>query len=201
VKSLATDAPEGLVCYSTSCDILWRRLTFWHRMSQFTPTHTSEFLAAQNMTDFVPLMSRAGSKKTRFEDCLFLPRDATLAPYMLSLHVHLSVRLSQADIVSKRLIRKYGYLQKLVYFPNTGLKISPRQVDHVVNKIRRRRHRRSSLLTTPIRQSTSRSCLLYKSIICNPLTHVLRLVADLLYNFCLQCFDAVGWAAGRASGL
>jgi len=22
-----------------------------------------------------------------------------------------------------------------------------------------------------------------------------------LYYFCLQCFDAVGWAAGRASGL
>ena len=22
-----------------------------------------------------------------------------------------------------------------------------------------------------------------------------------LYRYCLQCFDAVGWAAGRASGL
>jgi len=26
-------------------------------------------------------------------------------------------------------------------------------------------------------------------------------VANLLVNLCLQCFDAVGWAAGRASGL
>ena len=23
---------------------------------------------------------------------------------------------------------------------------------------------------------------------------------SLLYRYCLQCFDAVGWAAGRASG-
>jgi len=40
-------------------------------------------------------------------------------------------------------IRKFGYLQNLV--------------DRVVNKTRRRR--RSSLLTTPVRQSTSRGCL------------------------------------------
>jgi len=26
-------------------------------------------------------------------------------------------------------------------------------------------------------------------------------VLVLMYSFCLQCFDAVGWAAGRASGL
>jgi len=26
-------------------------------------------------------------------------------------------------------------------------------------------------------------------------------VLVLMYFFCLQCFDAVGWAAGRASGL
>ena len=39
------------------------------------------------------------------------------------------------------------------------LKISPRQVGRVVNKTRRRRRQRSSLLTTPIRQSTSRGCL------------------------------------------
>ena len=40
-------------------------------------------------------------------------------------------------------------------------KISPRQVDRVVNKTRRRRRRqRSSLSTTPTRQSTSRGCLL-----------------------------------------
>jgi len=39
------------------------------------------------------------------------------------------------------------------------LETSPRQVDRAINKARRRR-RRSSLLTTPIRQSTSRGCLL-----------------------------------------
>jgi len=59
-------------------------------------------------------------------------------------------------------IRKSGYLQKLGYLPPVlcpklrTLKISPRQVDRV-NDTRRRR---SSLLTTPIRQSTSRGCLL-----------------------------------------
>ena len=63
-------------------------------------------------------------------------------------------------------IRKCGYLQKLEYFPldlcpklRTFGKISPRQVDRVVNNTPRRR-RRSSLSTTPIRQSTSRGCLL-----------------------------------------
>ena len=62
-------------------------------------------------------------------------------------------------------IRKFGYLQKLWYFPLELFpklptwKISPRQVDRIVNKTRRRR-RRSSLLTPPIRQSTSRGCLL-----------------------------------------
>jgi len=43
-----------------------------------------------------------------------------------------------------------------------SLKISPRQVDHVVNKTCRRRSR---LLTTPIRQSTSRGHLLGQSTI------------------------------------
>ena len=60
-------------------------------------------------------------------------------------------------------LRKFGYLQKLGYFPVevcSKLRISPRQVDRVANKTRRRRRRRSSLLTTPIRQSTSRNCLL-----------------------------------------
>jgi len=42
-------------------------------------------------------------------------------------------------------------------FQTTTVKISPRQVDRVVNKTRRRR---SSLLMTPIRQSTSRGFLL-----------------------------------------
>ena len=67
--------------------------------------------------------------------------------------------------LSHNVRRKFGYLHKLGYFP-LGLcpklwtwKISPLQVDRVVNKTRRRR-RRSSLLTTPIRQSTSRGCLL-----------------------------------------
>jgi len=83
---------------------------------------------------------------------------------MLSSRVRLSVRLSQAGIVPKRsddsswfwhggflpaiphcVIRKFGYLQKLGYFPLAlcpkprTLKISPRQVDRVVNKARRRR--------------------------------------------------------------
>ena len=41
----------------------------------------------------------------------------------------------------------------------------------------------------------------YKSVNCNSLTPLLGHVVDLLYNFCLQCFDAAGWATGRASGL
>jgi len=69
---------------------------------------------------------------------ILLPCDAVLARYMLWSHVRLSVHLSQAGIVSKQLdesswfwhgvflpriphshcvIRKYGYLQKLGYFP------------------------------------------------------------------------------------
>jgi len=59
-------------------------------------------------------------------------------------------------------IRKFEYHQKLEHFylelcpkPRT-YKISPRQVDRVVNKTCRRR---SSLLTTPIQQSTSRGCI------------------------------------------
>jgi len=61
-------------------------------------------------------------------------------------------------------IRKFRYHQKLGYFPLelcSKHNISPQQIDHFVNKTRRRR-RRSSLLTTPIpiRQSTSRGCLL-----------------------------------------
>ena len=55
-------------------------------------------------------------------------------------------------------------------------KISPRQVDRVVNKTRRRR-RRSSLLTTPMRRSTHRGCLLQV---------LLRFVVDLLYTLFLQ---------------
>jgi len=57
------------------------------------------------------------------------------------------------------LIRKFGYLQKLGYFPlehypKLWTWIWPRQVDLIVNKTR------SSLLLTPIRQSRSHGCLL-----------------------------------------
>ena len=61
-------------------------------------------------------------------------------------------------------IRKFGVSPKIRVLPSwtlfqtPDLNISPRQVDRVVNKIRRRRQ--SSLLTTPIRHSTSRGCLL-----------------------------------------
>ena len=82
--------------------------------------------------------------------------------------------------------------------PIFGLKkISPRQVDRVVNNTRRRRRRRrrSSLLTTPIRQSTSRGCLL-QSVNCNPLTPF-----DLLWICLTTCFyscqDFVWHSASR----
>ena len=55
--------------------------------------------------------------------------------------------------------QKYGVLSLEPCAKLWTLKISPQQVDRVVNKTRRRR-RRSSLLTTPIRQSTSGGCLL-----------------------------------------
>jgi len=64
-------------------------------------------------------------------------------------------------------------------------KISPRQVDRVVNNTRRRRRRRrrSSLLTTPIRQSTlfttSRSTVTFELHYC-----------DLLWICCITCFDS-----------
>ena len=57
-----------------------------------------------------------------------------------------------------------------------GFKISTRKVRRVAKRTRRR----SSLLTTPIRQSTSRGCLLQVgSANCNPLTPLLRFVAAL----------------------
>ena len=110
-----------------------------------------------------------------------------LARYMLSSRVRLSARLSVTSQyyikrldesswvfwhggflppIPHRVTRKYDYLQKLGYFP-LGLcsklrneKISPGHVNRAVNNTRRLR-RRSSLLTTPIRQSTSRGCLLH----------------------------------------
>ena len=87
-----------------------------------------------------------------------------LARYMLSSPVRLSVRSR--------------------YCVETP-KISPRQVDRVVNNTRRRRRRRlrSSLLTTPIRQSTlfttSRSTVTFELHYC-----------DLLWICCITCFDS-----------
>ena len=95
-----------------------------------------------------------------------------------------SIRPSQAGIVSKRLdessysfshggflppiphwlVRKFRLSPKVRVLPYETLSQTPdlksfvTAVDRVVNKARRRR--RSSLLTTPIRQSTSRGCLL-----------------------------------------
>jgi len=94
-------------------------------------------------------------------------------------------------------IRKFEYFkQKLEYFllefcPKLQTeKILPRQVDRVVNKIRRRRRRRRSrLLTTSIRQSRRLVAVYNKSVNCNPSTPLLRFVLDyidLLYNFFLQ---------------
>jgi len=60
-------------------------------------------------------------------------------------------------------------------------KFSPRQVDRVVNKTRRRR---SNLLTTPIRQPVVMA-VYYKSVNCKPLTPLLRFIVDLSYNLFL----------------
>ena len=120
----------------------------------------------------------------------FYRANTMLARYTLSscvcLSVCLSARLPQAGIVLKRLDESSCFLawglpltyptlccreiwvssKIMVYFPlglcpNSRLKkIWPRQVDRVVNDTRPRRPRQSSLLTTPIRQSTSRGCLL-----------------------------------------
>jgi len=85
-----------------------------------------------------------------------------LARYMLSSPVRLSVR-SRCCVETP--------------------KISPRQVDRVVNNTRRRRRLRSSLLTTPIRQSTlfttSRSTVTFELHYC-----------DLLWICCITCFDS-----------
>ena len=96
----------------------------------------------------------------------------------------MSVRLSQAGIVSKRLdksswsfvwmlpstyptlcCKEIWVSAKIRVLPSGALsrtpdfEILPQHVDRVVNKTRSRR-RRSSLLTTPVGQSTSRGCLL-----------------------------------------
>jgi len=46
----------------------------------------------------------------------FLPRDATLARHMLSSHVRLSARLSEAGIVSKRLGKLSCFLARRLPF-------------------------------------------------------------------------------------
>jgi len=80
-------------------------------------------------------------------------------------------------------------------------KISPRQVNRVVNKIRRR----SSLLTTPTHDGRPVATVYYTSVDRNTLTPVTSIccgfAVQLCCPLCLQCFVAVGWAAGRASGL
>jgi len=114
---------------------------------------------------------------------IFTARRYAIARYLLSSCVRLSVRLSQAGIVSKRLhesswylargflppiprcvVEKFGYLQKNRVLPSgtlsqtSDLEISPRQVDRVVD------NSSSSMFEfvgdTYIRQSTSRGCLL-----------------------------------------
>ena len=111
----------------------------------------------------------------------FSPRDAMLARHMLSSRVCPFVRhkpiLYQNEWTNRAgfwhrgflpaiphcIVKKYGVSPKIRVLPSGTLsqtrtqKISPRQVDRVVNNTRRRR-RRSSLLKTPIRQSTSRGC-------------------------------------------
>jgi len=106
---------------------------------------------------------------------LFLPRDVMLARYLLSSCVRPFVRLSVClSVTSRCYIETTGQIELLFsmkasfHLSHTVLGISRTiglrkfrhlQVDHVVNKTRRRR-RRSRLLTAPIRQSTSRGCLL-----------------------------------------
>ena len=83
-------------------------------------------------------------------------------------------------VSSKIRVLPYGTLCQ-----NPDLENFAKEADRVVNKTRHRR-RRSSLLTSPKQQSTSRGCLLYKSVNCSPLTPLLRFVVDLLYNMFLQ---------------
>ena len=115
----------------------------------------------------------------------FLPRDAVLVRYMLSSCVRPSVRppvrhmpvlyrndwTNRAVFLPWRLRSTYPTLcfKEIWVSPKLGTslwdfapklstwKILPRQVDRVINETHYRRRRRSSLLTTPIGQSTSRS--------------------------------------------
>jgi len=127
-----------------------------------------------------------------------------LAPYSLSSCVCLSAtkpnRLTNRAGFWKEgflppiphcIVRNFLVSPKLRYFPlelfpNSGQKISLRQVNRVVNNKTHRR--RSSLLTTPIRQSTNRGCLLQvgqlkRSKARTPLS---RFVMDLFCNLFLK---------------
>ena len=132
-------------------------------------------------------LMHCGAKRRRKSDrwhsqTVFTARRCASAVYAL---VRPSVCPSQASMVSKRLDEASWVLawrlpsacptlfyKEIVVSPEIRVlplelcpklrtwKISPRQVDRVVNKTRRRRRLRSSFMTTPIRQSTSRGCLL-----------------------------------------
>ena len=69
-------------------------------------------------------------------------------------------------------------------------KISPRQVDRVVNNTRQR----PSLLTTPTTVDASWLFTARRSTVTRYLS--LRFAVDLLHCLCLQCFDAEWWGAG-----
>jgi len=45
------------------------------------------------------------------------------------------------------------------------------------------------------------SLKLCSEAVCHICTHLLAIITVVLNILCLQCFDAVGWVAGRASGL
>ena len=114
----------------------------------------------------------------------FLPRDTMLARYMLSSRVRLSVHPSLTGIVSKRLdesswfwhggflppitrcvIRKYTRSPNIWVLPfGTSFQTPDLENFATASRSRCQQHsslsyRRSSLLTTPVRQSTSRGCL------------------------------------------
>ena len=117
----------------------------------------------------------------------FLPQHAMLARYLLSSCVRPSVCLSVTSPYSIDTIGRielvcnmeaslhlsYNVLKKIQVAPEIRVRScelfaqtldsgSPLQVDLIVNKTRRRR---SSLLTTPTRQSTSRGCLLLAGLL------------------------------------
>ena len=128
-----------------------------------------------------------------FDSHVLLPRDAMLVRYMLSSCVRPSVCPSATltswywNETTGRIELVFGTwrlpstyptlcyrLNEIRVSPSGTLswtrtsKISPRQVDRVVNNTRRRR--RSSLLTTPRYDSRRVVAVYYKSVNCNPLT-------------------------------